>query len=178
MSGNSADSAPKATLIGHSRDGQPSEGHLRRVRCAVGQGDQTRWAFRTFWSRTARDNEWWTTYLATARHPHTDGSGIGGLPQDLVTGSAAGQPGPSPRLTPHHPAWPSSQRRDRNRGQLRPLVTSVHSPPTGLSSACRKSSPFGHTIPIRSAQAARVNHAAVAATPHFFAFRTQTLGIM
>ncbi|WDT88498.1 MarR family transcriptional regulator [Streptomyces sp. SCSIO-PteL053] len=40
-------------------------GHLRRVRCAVGAGDETRWAFRTFWSRTARDNEWWNTYLAT-----------------------------------------------------------------------------------------------------------------
>ncbi|MFF2222569.1 MarR family transcriptional regulator [Streptomyces globisporus] len=40
-------------------------GHLRRVRCAVGAGDEMRWAFRTFWSRTARDNEWWTTYLAT-----------------------------------------------------------------------------------------------------------------
>ncbi|WP_097970350.1 MarR family transcriptional regulator [Streptomyces sp. gb14] len=40
-------------------------GHLRRVRCAVGAGDETRWVFRTFWSRTARDNEWWTTYLAT-----------------------------------------------------------------------------------------------------------------
>ncbi|MFJ9922186.1 MarR family transcriptional regulator [Streptomyces rubiginosohelvolus] len=42
-------------------------GHLRRVRCAVGAGDMTRWAFRTFWSRTARDNEWWTTYLATEK---------------------------------------------------------------------------------------------------------------
>ncbi|WP_432077418.1 MarR family transcriptional regulator [Streptomyces sp. YPW6] len=40
-------------------------GHLRRVRCPVGTGDETRWAFRTFWSRTARDNAWWTTYLAT-----------------------------------------------------------------------------------------------------------------
>ncbi|MFI7239593.1 MarR family transcriptional regulator [Streptomyces cyaneofuscatus] len=40
-------------------------GHLRRVRCAVGAGDEMRWVFRTFWSRTARDNEWWTTYLAT-----------------------------------------------------------------------------------------------------------------
>ncbi|MFJ6811067.1 MarR family transcriptional regulator [Streptomyces anulatus] len=39
-------------------------GHLRRVRCAVGAGETTRWAFRTFWSRTARDNEWWNTYLA------------------------------------------------------------------------------------------------------------------
>ncbi|UZI30002.1 MarR family transcriptional regulator [Streptomyces sp. VB1] len=40
-------------------------GHLRRVRCPVGVGDETRWVFRTFWSRTARDNEWWNTYLAT-----------------------------------------------------------------------------------------------------------------
>ncbi|MFJ1743375.1 MarR family transcriptional regulator [Streptomyces microflavus] len=42
-------------------------GHLRRVRCAVGAGDETRWVFRTFWSRTAHDNEWWNTYL-TAEH--------------------------------------------------------------------------------------------------------------
>ncbi|WP_408994305.1 MarR family transcriptional regulator [Streptomyces sp. 1268] len=40
-------------------------GHLRRVRCSVGAGDESRWVFRTFWSRTARDNEWWNTYLAT-----------------------------------------------------------------------------------------------------------------
>ncbi|MFH9473143.1 MarR family transcriptional regulator [Streptomyces anulatus] len=41
-------------------------GHLRRVRCpVVGAGDETRWVFRTFWSRAARDNEWWNTYLAT-----------------------------------------------------------------------------------------------------------------
>ncbi|MFF9638125.1 MarR family transcriptional regulator [Streptomyces bacillaris] len=40
-------------------------GHLRRVRCAVDAGEETRWVFRTFWSRTARDNEWWTAYLAT-----------------------------------------------------------------------------------------------------------------
>ncbi|MFJ4969083.1 MarR family transcriptional regulator [Streptomyces sp. NPDC088755] len=39
-------------------------GHLRRVRCAVGAGDETRWVFRTFWSRTARDNEWWNACLA------------------------------------------------------------------------------------------------------------------
>lgn len=38
-------------------------GHLRRVRCAVGAGDEVRWVFRTFWSRTARDNEWWANRL-------------------------------------------------------------------------------------------------------------------
>ncbi|WP_413093708.1 MarR family transcriptional regulator [Streptomyces nitrosporeus] len=39
-------------------------GHLRRARCQVGDGDQVRWVFRTFWSRTARDNEWWISHLA------------------------------------------------------------------------------------------------------------------
>lgn len=38
-------------------------GHLRRVRGLVGEDGQTRWVFRTFWSRTARDNAWWTAYL-------------------------------------------------------------------------------------------------------------------
>lgn len=38
-------------------------GHLRRVRRLVGAGDQIRWVFRTFWSRTAHDNEWWAAYL-------------------------------------------------------------------------------------------------------------------
>ncbi|MFI5727511.1 MarR family transcriptional regulator [Streptomyces cyaneofuscatus] len=45
-------------------------GHLRRVRCSVGAGDEMRWVFRTFWSRTAHDNEWWTTYLTTEKATH------------------------------------------------------------------------------------------------------------
>ncbi|MFJ7629660.1 MarR family transcriptional regulator [Streptomyces sp. NPDC097595] len=39
-------------------------GHLRQVRCAAGDGESIRWVTRTFWSRTARDNEWWTAFLA------------------------------------------------------------------------------------------------------------------
>ncbi|MFB7047911.1 MarR family transcriptional regulator [Streptomyces microflavus] len=46
-------------------------GHLRRVRCAVGTGDETRWVFRTFWSRTAHDNEWWQAYLTAERAART-----------------------------------------------------------------------------------------------------------
>ncbi|SED33475.1 hypothetical protein SAMN05216483_3622 [Streptomyces sp. 2131.1] len=38
-------------------------GHLRQVRCAVDGGEGIRWVTRTFWSRTARDNEWWTAFL-------------------------------------------------------------------------------------------------------------------
>ncbi|MFF0572003.1 MarR family transcriptional regulator [Streptomyces sp. NPDC004041] len=55
--------------IGTSLNALSVAGHLRRVRCPVGTGDETRWAFRTFWSRTARDNAWWTTYLATETAP-------------------------------------------------------------------------------------------------------------
>ncbi|MCX4906032.1 hypothetical protein [Streptomyces sp. NBC_00878] len=47
-------------------------GHLRRVRHRVeptdtgtdtDTGTGTRWVFRTYWSRTARDNEWWARFL-------------------------------------------------------------------------------------------------------------------
>ncbi|MFJ6510602.1 MarR family transcriptional regulator [Streptomyces sp. NPDC091406] len=51
--------------IGTALNALSVAGHLRRVRCSVGTGDETRWVSRTFWSRTARDNEWWNTYLAT-----------------------------------------------------------------------------------------------------------------
>ncbi|MFD8600832.1 MarR family transcriptional regulator [Streptomyces globisporus] len=63
-------------------------GHLRRVRCPVGTGDETRWVFRTFWSRTARDNEWWNTYLATE------------------TASQAAAPAPTPEAPAPPPARP------------------------------------------------------------------------
>ncbi|MGW5620211.1 hypothetical protein ACWEWP_05125 [Streptomyces olivaceus] len=44
-------------------------GHLRRVRRRAGGGDGTgegviRWVFRTYWSPTARDSEWWARFLA------------------------------------------------------------------------------------------------------------------
>ncbi|MFE7041868.1 MarR family transcriptional regulator [Streptomyces atratus] len=39
-------------------------GHLRHVRCLSGEGGQVRWVTRTFWSRVARDNEWWDAFLA------------------------------------------------------------------------------------------------------------------
>ncbi|MFJ9506328.1 MarR family transcriptional regulator [Streptomyces anulatus] len=70
-------------------------GHLRRVRCpVVGAGDETRWVFRTFWSRTARDNEWWNTYLAT----------------EQATMTAAPAPeSPAPDTAPPPPSAPNEQ---------------------------------------------------------------------
>ncbi|MCX5400335.1 MarR family transcriptional regulator [Streptomyces sp. NBC_00102] len=38
-------------------------GHLRRVRSRVEEVGASRWVTLTFWSRTARDNEWWTARL-------------------------------------------------------------------------------------------------------------------
>ncbi|MFJ6611361.1 MarR family transcriptional regulator [Streptomyces sp. NPDC091289] len=69
-------------------------GHLRRVRCSVGAGDETRWVFRTFWSRTAHDNEWWNTYLATEKAARTvDSTPDTGIP-------ASGTPASGPALPP------------------------------------------------------------------------------
>ncbi|MFE2500344.1 MarR family transcriptional regulator [Streptomyces rubiginosohelvolus] len=70
-------------------------GHLRRVRCAVGAGDETRWVFRTFWSRTARDNEWWTTYLTTE-----DASRSAGSPPPVPAHAAVPQRRTAPEATP------------------------------------------------------------------------------
>ncbi|EWS94176.1 hypothetical protein SSIG_04804 [Streptomyces filamentosus NRRL 11379] len=69
-------------------------GHLRRVRCAVGQGETTRWAFRTFWPRTARDNEWWNAYLAAEMRQLDDSDGLGSLPRDPSAGGSATPPPP------------------------------------------------------------------------------------
>ncbi|MEV0488769.1 MarR family transcriptional regulator [Streptomyces atratus] len=38
-------------------------GHLRYAQCRVEERGQVRWVTRTFWSRTARDNEWWGAFL-------------------------------------------------------------------------------------------------------------------
>ncbi|WP_329541571.1 MarR family transcriptional regulator [Streptomyces sp. NBC_01358] len=69
-------------------------GHLRQARCAVGDGDNLRWVTRTFWSRTARDNEWWTTFLA-AEATHR-------LPQPV-----AASPTPPPPWVPAAPDEPA-----------------------------------------------------------------------
>jgi hypothetical protein len=36
-------------------------GHLRRAQCRTGEGTN-RWVTLTYWSRTARDNEWWDVF--------------------------------------------------------------------------------------------------------------------
>ncbi|MFE1364579.1 MarR family transcriptional regulator [Streptomyces anulatus] len=80
-------------------------GHLRRVRCAVGQGETTRWAFRTFWSRTARDNEWWNTYLAAE-----DARAAAPAPGATATSTTAPPPPWVPAEGPPSPALPEGPR--------------------------------------------------------------------
>ncbi|MFD5502789.1 MarR family transcriptional regulator [Streptomyces sp. NPDC127061] len=76
-------------------------GHLRHVRCLSGEGDQVRWVTRTFWSRTAHDNEWWTAFLAAEEHVS--------VPQEATetTGpdapSEAPEPEPEPAPVPVQP---------------------------------------------------------------------------
>lgn len=69
-------------------------GHLRQARCAVGDADTLRWVTRTFWSRSARDNEWWNTFLTAEAHHR--------LPQPVITSAA-----PPPPWVPAEPDEPA-----------------------------------------------------------------------
>lgn len=55
--------------IGSALRALAAAGHLRHVRCPVGEHGQVRWVTRTFWTRTARDNEWWNTNLTADATP-------------------------------------------------------------------------------------------------------------
>ncbi|MFE6398838.1 hypothetical protein [Streptomyces alboflavus] len=64
-------------------------GHLRRVRrLAQGEGDTgtgTRWVFRTYWTHTARDSEWWNRFLdgdAPSRAEARDGGAPDDVPEE------------------------------------------------------------------------------------------------
>ncbi|MFJ3712250.1 MarR family transcriptional regulator [Streptomyces sp. NPDC090053] len=42
-------------------------GYLRRAQCRTG-GSDSRWVTLTYWSRTARDNEWWDAFAEAENH--------------------------------------------------------------------------------------------------------------
>ncbi|MFD0625774.1 MarR family transcriptional regulator [Streptomyces sanglieri] len=73
-------------------------GHLRHVRCLSGEGDQVRWVTRTFWSRTAHDNEWWTAFLAAEEHDSVPQEATG-----TVAPALGEAPEPEPALVPARP---------------------------------------------------------------------------
>ncbi|MEU5715304.1 MarR family transcriptional regulator [Streptomyces sp. NPDC020403] len=69
-------------------------GYLRRVRCLVtGEGGQVRWVFRTFWSRTARDNAWWGALIGAERKQPTVDEPEVVRGAEAVPVPEAGQPG-------------------------------------------------------------------------------------
>ncbi|MEU9358034.1 MarR family transcriptional regulator [Streptomyces sp. NPDC048301] len=78
-------------------------GHLRHVRSpADAGGGQIRWITRTYWSRTARDNEWWTAFV--------DGAGVAGAhTPPAAPDPAATQDAPAAVTSPYAaPAAPAS----------------------------------------------------------------------
>ncbi|MFG3391760.1 MarR family transcriptional regulator [Streptomyces parvus] len=83
-------------------------GHLRRVRCSVGAGDETRWVFRTFWSRTAHDNEWWNIYLATETATRTAAPTAVPLQRTPPEAAPDTTPATAPAVSPAAPAGPAA----------------------------------------------------------------------
>ncbi|MEV0638872.1 hypothetical protein AB0I77_28795 [Streptomyces sp. NPDC050619] len=76
-------------------------GHLRRVRRRIQPeqgGTGTRWVFHTYWSRTARDDEWWARFLDGDVPPETDAAGD--VAPHTLHGASADSPQPKPRPTP------------------------------------------------------------------------------
>ncbi|MEV7851271.1 MarR family transcriptional regulator [Streptomyces sp. NPDC088183] len=75
-------------------------GHLRHVRCLSGEGDQVRWVTRTFWSRTAHDNEWWTAFLAAEEHHCAPQEPTEAARVDAPTEASVREPAPVPAQPP------------------------------------------------------------------------------
>ncbi|WP_063758857.1 hypothetical protein [Streptomyces sp. NRRL S-340] len=81
-------------------------GHLRRVRRRVapvdGAATGTRWVFLTYWSRTARDDEWWARLV--------EGDVPGASASASAPESGARTPAESPPSAPTADAYPSTAR--------------------------------------------------------------------
>ncbi|MFH8882000.1 MarR family transcriptional regulator [Streptomyces californicus] len=99
-------------------------GHLRRVRSRLtpgrdahrgtrtGGGGEVRWIFRTFWSRTARDNEWWNAYLTTEHSLQAiTPADVATPPPPWTTTEEAQQPPAPPQGTAHEPVAAVPQQR-------------------------------------------------------------------
>ncbi|MER6697975.1 MarR family transcriptional regulator [Streptomyces griseus] len=105
-------------------------GHLRRVRCSVtNASDETRWVFRTFWSRTARDSEWWNDYLATENNSPDEAPApeepdaepapeATGVPQQRTPAQAPDTAPAQPRTAEPGPAYLALARLGRNDHRL------------------------------------------------------------
>ncbi|MEW2176826.1 MarR family transcriptional regulator [Streptomyces sp. NPDC005406] len=98
--------------VGSALRALSTAGHLRRVRCQVVDADsQSRWVTRTFWSRTARDSEWWNAFAhaGAAPLPRSVAPSNEPAPEEVRTGQAEPvrppeRPQPAPAPAP--PATP------------------------------------------------------------------------
>ncbi|MFE6666681.1 MarR family transcriptional regulator [Streptomyces sp. NPDC057697] len=97
-------------------------GHLRHVRCLSGEGDQVRWVTRTFWSRTAHDNEWWNAFLTAEESAPAPQPSAAATEADTPKEAPAPEPAPEP--APAHGPDPASDR-DRDPVPARPSAPTV-----------------------------------------------------
>ncbi|MGW0884236.1 hypothetical protein ACWD35_32525, partial [Streptomyces sp. NPDC002671] len=87
-------------------------GHLRRVRRRVeprgegGTATGTRWVFQTYWSRTARDNEWWARFLDGDASAAQSATPAQASTSDAAPGDVTPQPDSSAQ--PHENTRPST----------------------------------------------------------------------
>ncbi|WP_406382877.1 MarR family transcriptional regulator [Streptomyces sp. NBC_01618] len=107
-------------------------GHLRHVRCLVGGGDQVRWVTRTFWSRTAHDNEWWDAFL-TAEDSGSTPEAVAVAPEAVAatTSPEAETPSPlspSPSPSPSTSTGPSPSTGPRESAPAAPAVPQQRTP--------------------------------------------------
>ncbi|MGW2086641.1 MarR family transcriptional regulator [Streptomyces sp. NPDC001880] len=87
-------------------------GHLRHAQCRIEVRGQLRWVTRTFWSRTARDNEWWGTFLDDENSRATQETIVPQPPRGPAEVPAprteAQPPAPAPTTPAEPPAQPTS----------------------------------------------------------------------
>ncbi|WP_238783109.1 MarR family transcriptional regulator [Streptomyces monomycini] len=87
--------------------GLSTAGHLRRVQETVGNG-RSQWVYRTYFTRTARDDTWWRDYLAvdTPAPPPAPSPAQSPAPSPPPAPSTSPPPPPPP---PPPPATPPSE---------------------------------------------------------------------
>ncbi|MFF2597536.1 MarR family transcriptional regulator [Streptomyces californicus] len=136
--------------IGTSLNSLSVAGHLRRVRSrlttgtgtgtgtvagtAKGKGGEVRWISLTFWSRTARDNEWWNTYLAMAHATQAN------TPADVAA--------PTPPWTPSTGAsTPCTTADERQRPSTPTQAQAAQPPPEAATAVPQQRTPTPSSAP-------------------------------
>ncbi|MFJ1649698.1 hypothetical protein [Streptomyces sp. NPDC088258] len=89
-------------------------GHLRRGREHLVTVGAARWVTRTWFSRTARDDSWWASFVAGERSGEVSGEAAGDVPGDAAEGAGdEGAGGAGARCAPPVPTPARSGSRSR-----------------------------------------------------------------